>query len=141
MVAVVIIPNGRIEQIEHHGCLKPLSFLVVSIKLIYIFHRINLNGQYSRSFHRGSSGFSILPFGMEIWINLFRERPLMTSYIRVGRGVQNSPPKGTLQSRTRQVGKQVKNCQKTRDVINECSHMMSDVLSTHPPKFFLLIKK
>ena len=25
-----------------------------------------------------------------------RERPLMTSHIRVGRGVQNSPKKGTL---------------------------------------------
>ena len=34
-----------------------------------------------------------------------RERPLMTSNIRVGRGVQDSPPNGTLQSRTRQVGR------------------------------------
>ena len=29
----------------------------------------------------------------------------MTSHIRVGRGVQDSPKKGTLQSRTRQVGR------------------------------------
>jgi hypothetical protein len=27
---------------------------------------------------------------------LLRERPLMTSHIRVGRGVQDSPQKGTL---------------------------------------------
>ena len=34
-------------------------------------------------------------------LQVLREHPLMTSLIRVGRGVQNSPKKGTLQSRTR----------------------------------------
>ena len=34
---------------------------------------------------------------------VLRERSLMTSHIRVGRGVQDSHKKGTLQNRTRQV--------------------------------------
>ena len=36
-------------------------------------------------------------------INTKRERPLMTSDIRVGRGLQDSPQNGTLQNRKRQV--------------------------------------
>ena len=56
-------------------------------------------------------------------VRVLRESSLMMSLIRVGRGVQDSPKKGTLKARQvgRQVGRQVKNGQKTWDVINERS--------------------